>query len=428
MATTKVSLGRQTDLNASGAIITNVGSPVASTDVATKSYVDAAAVGVDWKPSVRVVATSNGTLASAYANGSVVDGVTLATGDRIALVGQTTGSENGIYTVNASGAPTRALDADTSAEVTAGMAFFVEEGTTNDNTGWVLTTNGSVVLGTTALTFVQFTGTGEVTVDTTLTKSGNQLSRAAISGDITISSGSNVSAIGANKVTLGMLATLAANSVIANPTGSAATPTAVSMVSAATASAIALRDGNANIRFNNVIEGVATSATAASTSTLTVASAKTQQFTGTTTQTVVLPDATTLAIGHTFVIANRSSGVVTVNANGGGLIQAMAANSTMTVTVISNSTAAGTWDAAYSGAGSLAASNFVDRETPAGSVNGANTTFTLTNTPVSGSESVYLNGLLQEPGAGNDYTISGATITYLTAPVSGDKIRVSYRK
>jgi len=78
--------------------------------------------------------------------------------------------------------------------------------------------------------------------------------------------------------------------------------------------------------------------------------------------------------------------------------------------------------------GGLANANFVVRETPSGSVNGSNTAFVLANTPVVGSEEVYLNGLMQEPGAGNDYTISGATITYLTAPISGDKIRVSYRK
>jgi hypothetical protein len=70
----------------------------------------------------------------------------------------------------------------------------------------------------------------------------------------------------------------------------------------------------------------------------------------------------------------------------------------------------------------------VTRETPSGTVNGSNTSFTLATTPTSGTEHVYLNGLLQEPGAGNDYTISGATITYLTAPLTGDKIRVSYMK
>jgi hypothetical protein len=68
------------------------------------------------------------------------------------------------------------------------------------------------------------------------------------------------------------------------------------------------------------------------------------------------------------------------------------------------------------------------RETPSGSINGSNTTFTLANTPVSGSEAVFLNGILQEPGAGNDYTISGGTITYLTAPLTGDRLRVNYMK
>lgn len=76
----------------------------------------------------------------------------------------------------------------------------------------------------------------------------------------------------------------------------------------------------------------------------------------------------------------------------------------------------------------LTNSNFVDKETPSGAVNGSNTTYTLANTPVSGSEHVYLNGALQESGSGNDYTISGTTITMLTAMLTGEKIRVSYRK
>jgi len=76
----------------------------------------------------------------------------------------------------------------------------------------------------------------------------------------------------------------------------------------------------------------------------------------------------------------------------------------------------------------LTAANFVTRETPTGSVNGSNTTFTLAATPTAGTEELYLNGILQDQGAGNDYTISGATITMLTAPLSGDKIRVNYRK
>ena len=78
--------------------------------------------------------------------------------------------------------------------------------------------------------------------------------------------------------------------------------------------------------------------------------------------------------------------------------------------------------------GGLTASNFIDKEVPAGAINGANVTFTLSNTAISGSEHVYLNGMLQESGSGNDYTITGAVITFLSAPLSGEKIRTSYRK
>jgi len=78
--------------------------------------------------------------------------------------------------------------------------------------------------------------------------------------------------------------------------------------------------------------------------------------------------------------------------------------------------------------GTAVSGKFVTRETPTGLTNGTNTSFVLANTPVVGSESVFLNGILQEPGAGNDYTISGSAITYLTAPVTGDKVRVNYVK
>lgn len=76
----------------------------------------------------------------------------------------------------------------------------------------------------------------------------------------------------------------------------------------------------------------------------------------------------------------------------------------------------------------LTNSNFVDKEIPSGSINGSNATYTLANTPVSGSEHLYVNGILQESGAGNDYTISGTTITMLSVLLTGDKFRASYRK
>lgn len=221
-------------------LITNVSTPSAGTDAANKNYVDTAISSLnslfDSKGSVRVATTSAGTLATSFENGDTIDGVVLATGDRILIKDQASQAENGIYTVNASGAPTRSTDMNVWAEV-PGAFVAVEEGTSNADTVWLCTSNQGGTLDTTAITWQQ------------------------------------------------------------------------------------------------------------------------------------IP------------------------------------------------TSAG-----------LSNTNFVDKEIPAGAINGANTAFTLANSPVAGSEHVYLNGILQESGAGNDYTVSGANITMLTAPLTGEKLRVSYRK
>lgn len=227
-------------LNMGSQLITNVLTPSAGTDAANKNYVDTAITSVTGlftsKGTVRVATTVNGVLASAFANGQTIDGVVLATNDRILIKNQSSQAENGIYTVNASGAPTRATDMDVWTEV-PGAWVSVQEGTANADTVWLSTANQGGTLDSTAITFI-------------------------------------------------------------NPITS----------------------------------------------------------------------------------------------------------------------------------GSLSESNFVDKEIPSGSINGSNTAFTLANTPISGSEHVYLNGILQESGSGNDYTISGANITMLTAPLTGEKLRVTYRK
>ncbi len=227
-------------LNMGSQLITSVLTPSAGTDAANKNYVDTAISGVTGlftsKGTVRAATTANGVLASAFANTQVIDGVTLVTGDRILLKDQSAPAENGIYTVNAAGAPTRAADMDDWTEV-AGSWVTVQEGTVNADTVWLSTANQGGTLNTTAITWT-------------------------------------------------------------NPIG----------------------------------------------------------------------------------------------------------------------------------ASGLTSSNFVDKEIPSGSINGVNAAFTLANSPTAGSEHVYLNGVLQESGAGNDYTIAGAAITMLTAPLTGEKLRVSYRK
>ena len=155
--------------------ITGLGDPTSAQDAATKAYVDSAAQGIDWKASVRAATTASVTLASALENGDVLDGVTLATGNRVLVKNQSTGSENGIYVVEASGAPTRSTDCDTAAELTSNFAVFVEEGTVNADQGYVLTNDGAITVGTTALTFTQFTGLGQIIAGTGLDKTGNTL-------------------------------------------------------------------------------------------------------------------------------------------------------------------------------------------------------------------------------------------------------------
>lgn len=227
------------DQSLGGQRITNLGTPSAGTDAANKNYVDTQISSLnsifDAKGSVRVATTAAGTLISSFENGDTIDGVVLSTGDRILIKNQASQAENGIYIVNASGAPTRVTDMDDWSEV-PGAFVAVEEGTANADTIWLCTANSGGTLNTTAITWQQIPTTA-----------------------------------------------------------------------------------------------------------------------------------------------------------------------------------------------GLSNSNFIDKEVPTGSINGSNTAFTLANTPIAGSEHIYLNGVLQESGGGNDYTISGANITMTTAPLTGEKLRVTYR-
>ena len=150
-----------------------VGSPVVSTDAATKQYVDDSITGLDFKASVRVATTAN---LSTFSGTQTVDGVTLVAGNRILIKNQTDATANGIY-VSSGGTLVRAPDADDSpdGEVSSGMYTFVEEGATNANSGWVLTTSNPITLGTTPLSFTQFTGTGQITAGAGLTMTGSTI-------------------------------------------------------------------------------------------------------------------------------------------------------------------------------------------------------------------------------------------------------------
>ena len=162
-------------IDANSSRITNVTDPTQAQDAATKSYVDGIKQALDIKDSVKVASTADITVASALINNSTVDGVTVATGDRVLLKNQTDASQNGIYVVVGSGAASRSDDANSNADVTSGLFVFVEQGTANGDNGYVLTTN-SVNLGTTDLTFTQFSGAGAVEAGTGLSRSGTTIS------------------------------------------------------------------------------------------------------------------------------------------------------------------------------------------------------------------------------------------------------------
>jgi hypothetical protein len=176
--------------------ITNLATPTADTDAVTKAYADALKNGLDVKQSVRASTTGNITLSGTQ----TVDGVSLIAGDRVLVKNQTTGSQNGIYVV-AAGAWSRSTDADVDSEVNAGMFAFVEEGTSNADTGWVMTTNSPTTLGTTALTFAQFSGAGSLSVDATLSKVGSTI--GLLSGVVTAGTYTSVTVDTYGRVTAG---------------------------------------------------------------------------------------------------------------------------------------------------------------------------------------------------------------------------------
>lgn len=606
--------------------ITNLADPQNSQDAATKAYVDAVKQALDIKDSVRVATTANITLSGTQ----TIDGVTVVAGDRVLVKDQSTGSQNGIYVV-AAGAWSRSIDANISSEVTAGLFVFVEEGTANGDTGWVLITNQPITLDTTALTFTQFSGAGQVNAGAGLTKSGNTIDVVGSAGRIvvnadnvdlaTVSVGSTVSsglrkfdvdAYGrisqAASVTASDINTAygsqSANTVLAAPDGSAGTPSFRLLVAAdipnldaakITSGVFPIARGGTGLSttptngqlligngsgytLSTITQGAGITITNAAGS-ITIANGGVTSITGTANQviasastgavTLSLPQNIHTGATPTFARLTLSDGTVTTSTpvinlsqtwNAGAVVfegiklnvtdTASAAGSLLLDLEVGGTTrfgvrkdgavTTGSWQASViaaiyggtgqssyavgdilyadstttlarlaaaatgnvllsgtapswgkvgltthvsgtlpvgnggtgvattptngqvligngsgytlatisggagitvtNGAGSislavntttiLAKGDFVVREIPTGTVNGSNATFTLAATPVSGSEHVFVNGVLQNVGAGNDYTISGATITFLTGaiPQTGDIVRVSYLK
>ena len=169
-----------------------VATPTDPAHIATKGYVDAARQGLDVKQSVRVATTAAVNLAADLQTGDVIDGVTLAAGDRVLVKNQVSGSENGIYVAVASGTALRSSDANgtiDTGELKPGTFAFVEEGTVNSDKGFVVSTNGTITIDSTAIAWTQFSGAGSFEAGDGLSQSGNTINvnvtsnRTAITAD-----------------------------------------------------------------------------------------------------------------------------------------------------------------------------------------------------------------------------------------------------
>jgi len=149
--------------------ITGLGTPTADGDAATKSYVDNVAQGIDAKASCLVATTANISLS----NTQTIDGVSVTAGQRVLVKNQSDATQNGIYVCSAS-TWTRSTDADTWNELVAAFTF-IEQGTTNGNNGFICTVSAGGTLGVTAVTWAQFSGAGQITAGTGMSKTGNTL-------------------------------------------------------------------------------------------------------------------------------------------------------------------------------------------------------------------------------------------------------------
>ena len=149
--------------------VTGVATPTADQDAATKAYVDSLAQGIDAKASCRAATTANITLSGAQ----TIDGVAVIAGERVLVKNQSSAADNGIY-VAAASTWSRAADANTWDELVAAYTF-IESGTDNANNGYICTIAAGGTLGTTPVTWAQFSGAGQITAGTGMSKTGNTL-------------------------------------------------------------------------------------------------------------------------------------------------------------------------------------------------------------------------------------------------------------
>lgn len=293
-----------------------------------------------------------------------IDGVTGVAADRVFAQNQTTASQNGLW-VQAAGSWTRPTDWAAASTQKSTMVF-VEEGTTYHDTKWIISTD-SIVVDTTAVTSAQDNSGTTYTASTGLTLTGSAFS-------VNYGTTSTTAAVGNDTRITGALQTSALGTGVQTALGLAASGTgAVALVTSPVFTTPNLGTPSA---------AVLTSATGLPLGTGVTGTLAAAQFPALTGDVTTSAGALATTINHT------------------------------------------------SGSGFLKYTDFVWNETPGGTINGSNTAFTLVTAPANTNTAIdlILNGVVLEPGAGNDFTISGTAITMLFAPATGDKLRAYYVK
>lgn len=408
------SVPASSDFNLGGNKLTNIALPVSIADAATKGYVDSFVNGIIWKEPVTVATAaplpSNaydngvsgvGATLTATANGALtIDDVPVDDAERVLIKNEVNASHNGVYVVTQSGDVThpyiltRTIDMDTWSEV-LNSAIFVVEGNTNSSKGFICTEPSIGTIGTTNIVFVQFNAVTPYVGGDGIIVNGFTISVNI--GDGLYSSGSSLVVLASdNSIGVG------SNGISVQNSSSGGLNTSVSGLEINTDSS-----GTALSIVSNIL-------------------------------TVSVDDAT-ISINGSNQLGIKSGGITNTQISSSAAISFSKLASLTSAQILVGSagnvatSVAMSGDATISNTGVVSissglSSHFVTREVPSGAINGSNTIFTLSNAPISGTEQVFLNGLLQQSGGAADYTISGVTITYNNAPRTGARLLVSYQK
>lgn len=245
------------DVNLNSNKLINVADPIVATDAANKSYVDTIASGITYKQPCR--AASIGSNVNLTAPGTSLDGVTLVSGNRILLKNQSDATKNGVYIFNGpSSTMSRALDANSSAEVISGMSVLITEGSVNGGTGYILTTNGTITLDSTNLTYVAFSASGAAAAGNGITVVGNTVSVNTVNGS-RIAVGSGGVDLATTGVTAGTYSTFTVD-VYGRITGTASTTfqtqnSNLTGLAAVTTTGFAVRTGSSTFAARTIQQG-----------------------------------------------------------------------------------------------------------------------------------------------------------------------------